>query len=111
MGQQDSAGRRRYSIPGLLGRLFGCVLVATVAAVAVDQYQAAAHRRGVRDGLPAADRSAMPPPNPRDWRVALLTPGTPAPPVSLADVRTGRRVSLSDYRGRGPVVLLLSSFG
>lgn len=41
----------------------------------------------------------------------LFQPGTPAPAFTLADPRTGKKVSLSDFRGKMPVVMMLSSFG
>src|SRR5262245_30306022 len=87
--------------PGLLLTLAGALIIATVGASALDQ------ARQARRAFPEDAVPGPPPPfllmGPRE---AALKPGTVAPPLALADFRTGRRVSLDDYRGDRPVVLL-----
>ena len=86
----------------------GCLAVATVGVVALDQYLAAERRRESAGHY--ADPSSLTPPELSPWRARPLPVGSIAPAFTLADARTGARVSLEEYRGR-PVVLLLSSFG
>jgi hypothetical protein len=86
----------------------GCLAVATVAVVALDRYLAAERRR--QNAFGYADPSSLKAPDIGLWRPRPLPIGSAAPTFTLADARTGERVSLEDYRGR-PVVLLLSSFG
>jgi peroxiredoxin len=83
-------------------------LVVAIAVVVLDRY-AAAERKG-RFAAPPSDRNNLAPPDPARWRAAPLQPGSVAPAFTLADARTGERITLDAFRGR-PVVLLLSSFG
>jgi hypothetical protein len=104
--QTPSARQRRR---GLFVLLSACAVGAAAAAVALDWY-GEARRRWVATQGPPPDPSAMTKPDVSMWVARPITPGTTAPDFSLTDARTGRRVSLSEQRGR-PVVLLLSSFG
>jgi hypothetical protein len=66
-------------------------------------------RRRTSDVLP---HDADPvPPTPIEDGPPRFSLGTLAPTFTLLEARTGKRVSLDDYRGKRPVVLLLSSFG
>jgi hypothetical protein len=110
--------RRWLNLTGWHGRLLrlpaaflACGLIALGGAVALDRFLTERRRRAIRAEIPTPDRRAMPVPSPQDWHPALIEPGTPAPDFDLPDARTGGRVRLRDYRGRSPVVLLLSSFG
>jgi hypothetical protein len=95
---------------GLIAALLVCLAVAASVVFALD-------RRGVtRHTLTGGQGVTAPAPEPAVPTViesgpVLFKPGTPAPPFTLADPRTGEKVSLGDYRGKQPVVLLLSSFG
>jgi hypothetical protein len=95
----------------LWGVLLACAAVAAVLAVALDQYLVHKRKQRARAEILPPDRNAIPAPTLGLWVPAPLPAGSPAPPFRLRDVRTGQAVSLGDYRGRKPVVLLLSSFG
>jgi hypothetical protein len=101
----------RGALLGCCCAVSACLAVAAAAAFALDQGLVAWRARQAAAGRPAPDRLSLAAPSPERWRSAPLPPGTPAPPFSLPDVRTGRRVSLEECRGSGPAVLLLSSFG
>ena len=86
----------------------GCLVIATAAVVALDQYLAAERRR--QNAGHHSDPSSLKAPDIGLWQPRPLSIGSAAAAFTLADARTGERVSLEEYRGR-PVVLLLSSFG
>jgi hypothetical protein len=91
--------------------LSGCVALATLGAFALDRC-VVEHRRHTRlSEYQPPDRLSIPAPDLSRWRPTPLAPGSAPPRFRLTDARTGTRVSLDDYRGRMPVVLLLSSFG
>jgi hypothetical protein len=94
-----------------LGLLAVCLAVAAGAAFALDRYLVAKRRQEIAAEIPAPNRSSLSAPSILDWTPTLLTPGQAAPRFTLVDMRTGGRISLDDYRGRRPVVLLLGSFG
>ena len=86
----------------------GCLGVATVTVIALDQYLAAQRRS--QDAGHYSNPNTLSTPGIGPWQASPLPVGSAAPAFTLADARTGARVSLEQYRGR-PVVLLLSSFG
>jgi hypothetical protein len=95
----------------LLAPLLACAAVASAATLALDRYAQEQRQQHFTAGLSVPDPHSIPAPSVADWHAAPLVPGTPAPPFDLVDVRGGGRVSLGDFRGCRPVVLLLSSFG
>jgi hypothetical protein len=96
----------RYRRLGLLLILSGCVVVAMAGASALDRArQASRALPASADARPGSPLLFMRP----DLREDILKPGTAAPPLVLTDFRTGRRVSLDDFRGDRPVVLMFGS--
>jgi len=94
--------------PGALPVLVRCVIIAVTGAFVLG-WACQASR------LSPASVLASPPPlfrgRPTGEPARPLTSGTAAPPFTLTDFRTGKKVSLDDFRGHRPVVLLFGSFG
>jgi hypothetical protein len=88
-----------------------CGSVATAAALGLDQYLHATRRARIAAQLPTPDPASLSAPVVERWRPRLWAAGAPAPPLDLADVDSGARVSLAAQRGRRPVVLVMGSFG
>src|SRR5262245_58252058 len=91
---------------GLLLILTASVLAAAGGTFALDWY------RKSRPVPPSPPGPSFLYPNrgPDGWAY-VRAPGTAAPPFTLQDFLTGEKVSLNDFRGHRPVVLLFGSFG
>ena len=92
--------------PGLLLILAASVLAAAGGAFVLDWYR----RPPPVPPSPPGPSFLYPDRGPDGWAY-VLPPGTVAPPFTLQDFRTGESVSLYDFRGHRPVVLLFGSFG
>jgi hypothetical protein len=96
----------RGSRTRLAAALAGCLVIATTAAIALDKVSQPHGARGApANASPDMASSFLLP----GFSQPGLKPGTEAPPLMLADFRTGKRVSLDAFRGDRPVVLAFSS--
>lgn len=94
---------------GLRTAVLAGLVVVSLAVFALDRLAVEEHRRQFRAG--PADPSSLRAPTVEIWLAKPLDPDSPAPEFTLPDARSGERVSLADFRGDRPVVVLLSSFG